>query len=245
MDEDIEEKEAPRDAIMVDSTPKEHIQKIRMSLVELVIPVDSPREFTVSRNRPTWLRNTLQEAEGHATPRGSFRERKTPPKFSIYVASMSKIIDSKPSTYQEATKKQVWKDAMMEEYQYIMNSDMWEVVLRPERKSVVTSKWIYKIKHAAYGNIEKYKVRFVDRGFSQKEGEDYDKTFTLVTKYTSIRSIIYIASVMGWKLHYMDVKNSFLNGVTEEVYIEQPQGFVIHGKESHVYKLKKYLYGLK
>jgi hypothetical protein len=96
----------------------------------------------------------------------SFRESKRPHKFSIYVALMSKIIDSKPSTYEEVAKKQVWKDAMMEEYQSIMKNDVWEVVLRLEGKSLVTSKWIYKIKHAAYGNIEKYKSRFVARGFS-------------------------------------------------------------------------------
>jgi hypothetical protein len=56
---------------------------------------------------------------------------------------------------------------MMEEYQSIMKNDVWEVVLRPEGKSVVTSMWIYKIKHAADGSIEKYKARFVARGFSQ------------------------------------------------------------------------------
>jgi hypothetical protein len=86
----------------------------------------------------------------------------------------------------------------------------------------------------------------VARGFSQKEGEDYDETFAPVEKYTSIRSIIAIASAMGWKLHQMDVKTAFFNGVIEEeVYIEQPQGFVIHEKKSHVFRLKKALYGLK
>ena len=57
---------------------------------------------------------------------------------------------------------------MIEEYQSIMKNDVWDVVLRPEGKSVVTSKWIYKIKHAADGSIEKCKARFVARGFSQK-----------------------------------------------------------------------------
>jgi hypothetical protein len=133
-----------------------------------------------------------------------------------------------------------------EEYQSIIKNDVWEVVPRPERKSLVTSKWIYKIKHATNGNIEKYKARFLARGFSQKEGEDYEETSAPVARYTSIRSIISIFSVMEWKLHQRDVKTAFLNGVIEEeVYIEQPQGFVIHGKESHVCKLKKALYGLK
>ena len=98
----------------------------------------------------------------------------------------------------------------------------------------VTSKRVCTIKHAADGSIEKYKARFVARGFSQK-GEDYDEKFGPVAKYTSIRSIIVIASMMGWKLHQMDVKIVFLNGVIQEVYIEQPQGFLIHGKESPMF----------
>ena len=135
---------------------------------------------------------------------------------------------------------------MVEEYASIMKNDVWEIVLRPEGKYVVTSKWIYKIKYAAYGNIEKYKARFVARGFSQVEGIDYDDTFTHVAKYTLIRAIISIALELGWKIHQMDVKTTFVNGVIEdEVYIEQPMGFEEHGRDSHVCKLKKALYGLK
>jgi hypothetical protein len=117
---------------------------------------------------------------------------------------------------------------------------------RPEGKSVVTSRWIFKIKHAADGSIEKYKARFMARGFSQKEGVDYEETFAPVARYASIRAVISIASEMGWRIHQMDVKTAFLNGVIEEeVYIEQPQGFEVHGRESHVCRLKKALYGLK
>jgi hypothetical protein len=110
---------------------------------------------------------------------------------------------------------------MSEEYQSILKNDVWDIVPRLEGKSVVTSRWIYKIKHAADGSIEKYKVRFVSRGFSRVEGVDYDETFAPVALYTSIRSIIALAVSMGWKLHQMDVKTSFLNGeIEEEVYIE-------------------------
>ena len=63
-----------------------------------------------------------------------------------------------------------------------MKNDVWEVVPRLEGKSIVTSKWIYKIKHVAHDNVEKYKARFVARGFSQREGEDYDETFAPVAK---------------------------------------------------------------
>ena len=65
---------------------------------------------------------------------------------------------------------------MTEEYQSIMKNDVWDIVPKPEGKSVVSSKWIYKIKHAAKGSIEKYKARFVARGFSQREGIDYEET---------------------------------------------------------------------
>jgi hypothetical protein len=107
---------------------------------------------------------------------------------------------------------------MMEEYQSIMKNDVWDIVPRPKRKFVVTSKWIYKIKHTADDSIEKYKARFVARGFSQKEGVDYKETFAPVARYTSIRMVISLASVMKWKIHQMDVKTTFLNGVFEEKY---------------------------
>jgi hypothetical protein len=173
------------------------------------------------QKRPTWARQTLQEAEGHAAPRGTFRESKRHHRFSSYVAVMSHIIDYEPSCYEETSSQQVWRDAMMEEYQSIMKNDVWDIVMRPEEKSVVTSKWIYKIKHATDRSIEKHKVRFVARGFSQVEGIDYEETFSFVAWYTSIRMIIALASSMGWRLHQMDVKTTFLNGeIEEEVYID-------------------------
>jgi len=111
---------------------------------------------------------------------------------------------------------------MIEEYSSIMKNDVWEVVPRPKGKSVVTSRWLYKIKHVANGNIEKFKARFVTRGFSQVEGVDYEETFDSVVQYTSICSIISIVAEMGWKIHQMDVKTAFLNGFIQEVvYIEQ------------------------
>jgi hypothetical protein len=70
---------------------------------------------------------------------------------------------------------------MTEEYRSIMKNDVWDIVPRPEGKSVVTSKWIYKIKHATDGSVEKYKARFVARGFSQVEGIDYEETFAPVS----------------------------------------------------------------
>ena len=74
--------------------------------------------------------------------------------------------------------------------------------------------------HGADGSIEKYKAGFVARGFSQKEGVDYDETFAPVARYTSIRSIIAITSAMGWKLYQIDVKTSFLNDIVDRLLLE-------------------------
>ena len=188
----------------------------------------------------------MHEVEKHAAPPGTFRERKRPQRFAGYAALVSNISNTEPPLFNEANKLQVWKDAMLDEYKSIMRNDVWDIVPRPKIKSIVSSKWLYKIKHAADGSVEKYKARFVARGFSQKEAIDYDEIFAPVARYTTIHTIISLASVLDWKLHQMDVKTAFLNGeVEQEVYVEQLEGFVEHSKESHVCKLKKALYGLK
>lgn len=102
-----------------------------------------------------------------------------------------------------------------------------------------------KIKHDVDG-IEKHTASFVARGFSEKEGIDCEETFALVAHYTSVTAIIAIRAAKGWKIQQMDVKTTFPNETIEEVvYLEQPEGFVIHNVDSHVCKLKKVLYGLK
>jgi hypothetical protein len=208
--------------------------------------IEFPLEIPPIKRKPVWCREILKEEEKHSTPKSTFRENKKPDKYSGLIAKLNIMIDSEPSTFEEASKHQVWKDAMIEKYDSILKNDVWAVVLRPRGKSMVTSKWIYKINHATDGSIEKYKARFVARGFTKKEGIEYDEIFAPVARYTSIRIIISLATFFGWKLHQMDVKTAFLNGeVEQEACIEQPEGFVIHEKESHVCKLKKALYGLK
>jgi hypothetical protein len=135
---------------------------------------------------------------------------------------------------------------MVEEYTSITRNGVWDIVPRPDGKSVVSSIWLYKIKHVAYGRIEKFKARCVARGLSQKEGMDYEETFSPVTRYDSIQVVVSIASVMGWRIHHMDVKTMFLNEIIEEEeYTEKPHGFEVHGMDSHVCRLKKALYKLK
>jgi hypothetical protein len=94
--------------------------------------------------------------------------------------------------------------------------------------------------------VEKYKASFVAWGFSQIEGIDYDETFSPIARYSSIRSILALSTQMGWRIHQMDVKTMFLNGIIEEeVYIEQTKGFETFDKDSHVCRLKRELHGLK
>ena len=96
------------------------------------------------------------------------------------------------------------------------------------------------------GSIDKYKARLVVKGFRQKEGLDYFDTYSPVTRITSIRMLIAIASLYNLEIHQMDVKTAFLNGeLNEEIYMEQPEGFSVPRKETKVCKLVKSLYGLK
>jgi transposase InsO family protein len=212
-----------------------------------MIEYQEPPQMTISHKRkPAWARELIQDGKKYGAPEGTMRQVKKPKPFSSYMALMCDLIKKEPTCFEESIQKKEWEDAMTKEYQSIIKNDVWEIVPRSKNKDVVSSKWLYKIKHAADGSIEKYKARFVARGFSQKEGIDYEETFSPVARYTSIRTIIALAAKMKWKLHQMDVKTTFLNGVIEEeVYIEQPQGFEVEYKKTHVCKLNKALYGLK
>ena len=108
------------------------------------------------------VQEIIQAMEIYGVLEENPRERKRIRSCSSYVALLCDFIDKEPSKYEEAAQQKEWKDAMIEECQLIMNNP------RPEGNSVITSKWIYKIKHAAYGSIEKYKERSVARGFSKK-----------------------------------------------------------------------------
>ena len=98
----------------------------------------------------------------------------------------------------------------------------------------------------ADGAIDKYKARLVVKGYKQREGLDYFDTYSSVTRITSIRMLIAIATVYKLEIHQMDVKTAFLNGdLEEEIYLEQPEGFIVPGQEQKVCRLIKSLYGLK
>ena len=86
-------------------------------------------------------------------PRREVRESRAPERFSSYSAQVTSLRESEPATNEEASAHQVWRDAMMEEYNSIMKNDVWEIVPRLENTSVVTSKWIFKVNHTIDGRI--------------------------------------------------------------------------------------------
>jgi hypothetical protein len=151
-----------------------------------------------------------------------------------------------PISFNEACEEEKWKQAMDEEIKAIEKNKTWELTNLPAHKNPIGVKWVYKTKKNADGSINKYKARLVAKGYKQKEGEDYSEVFAPVSRLDTIRLIISLAAQNNWEIFQMDVKSAFLNGVLqEEVYLEQPPGYVKKGEENKVYKLKKALYGLK
>ena len=90
------------------------------------------------------------------------------------------------------------------------------------------------------------KARLVAKGFSQRPGTDYGETFSPVARYESIRMLLAMSVLEKWDIEALDVKTAFLYGdLDEEIYMTQPEGFIVKGQENKVYRLKKALYGLK
>lgn len=118
----------------------------------------------------------------------------------------------------------------------------------PKNNSLIKSRWTFKIK-PGYNNKEKiYKARFVTKGFSQGVGVDFDETqvYAPVVKHDSLRILLSLAAVYDLELLQMDIKTAFLYGdLDEELYVQQPEGFVQPGNEDLVRRLIKPLYGLK
>ena len=107
-------------------------------------------------------------------------------------------------------------------------------------------KWVFRKKLKSDGSIDKFKARLVAKGFKQKANLDFFDTFSPVTRITSIRLLIAIATIFYLKIHQMDVKIVFLNwDLEEEIHMDQTEGFVELGQESKVCKLTKSLYDLK
>jgi hypothetical protein len=165
------------------------------------------------------------------------------PDYSAY------ILEEDPKNLQEALSSldaDLWQEAINDEMYSLESNRTWHLVELPPGCKPIGCKWILKKKLKPDGTIDKYKARLVAKGFRQRENIDFFDTFSPVTRITSIRVLISIAAIFNLVVHQMDVKTAFLNGdLEEEIYMEQPEGFVVHGQETKVCKLEKSLYGLK
>ena len=138
-----------------------------------------------------------------------------------------------------------WKTAMAIEMNSLNVNDTWDVVKLPDGKHTVGGKWVYTIKCGKNNEIEKFKARYVARGFSQISGIDYDDTFSPTAHITSIRVLIQLSVQYKLLLHQMDVSSAYLHAeIDHEIYIDQPPGFE-KGEANNVCKLRKAIYGLK
>lgn len=154
-----------------------------------------------------------------------------------------------PKTFEEATRSphaKEWRNATDLEYQSLIDNDTWDLVELPEEKSAVGCKWVFKVKYNGQGKIERFKSRLVAKGYSQRHGIDFEETFSPVVRYSSIRTLLAHAVQKDMIVHQMDVITAFLHGkLNEELYMQQPEGYEVSGKENLVCRLKKSLYGLK
>jgi transposase InsO family protein len=139
-----------------------------------------------------------------------------------------------------------WEKAEREELDSIERAKVYELCQLPPGHRAIGNKFVYKTKRDENGNVIKHKARLVAKGFTQREGIDYDETFSPVLQYASLRCLLAMVAHYDLELHQMDVKTAFLNGdIDHEIYMKQPEGHEVPGKEDHVCKLKKSLYGLK
>ena len=156
---------------------------------------------------------------------------------------------TEPTTIDEvlySSDKDLWEEAMQKEMKSIEENDVWDIVELPKGKKAVGCRWVYKKKIGSDGSIERYKARLVAKGYSQQYVQDYDKTFSPVVRFESLRTLLALAVQNGLCVQQLDITTAFFNGeLQEEVYMEQPEGFKVRGKEGLVCRLKHSLYGLK
>lgn len=135
---------------------------------------------------------------------------------------------------------------MKSELKTLVERDVFELVPRPEKSRVLGSKWVFTIKKNETGKEKCFKARFVAKGFRQIEGIDYFDTFSPVVSFSLVRLFFVVLVIgKGWLHQHLDINSAYLYAkLNEEIYIEQPEGFIERGKENFVMKLKKALYGL-
>ncbi|GJZ51404.1 retrovirus-related pol polyprotein from transposon TNT 1-94 [Tanacetum coccineum] len=139
-----------------------------------------------------------------------------------------------------------WIESMQEELYQFDRLDVWELVDRPLCKNVINMKWLWKNKHDEENTVIRNKARLVAKRYNQQERIDFEESFAPVARLEAVWLFVTYAAHKSFLVYQMDVKTTFLNGpLKEEVYVNQPDGFVDPHHPNKVYRLKKALYGLK
>lgn len=168
-----------------------------------------------------------------------------PGRFEDYVVGQV-IVDEEPKDYKEAMLVSQWKSAMNAEIAAHTANQTWELMSLPPGKKVIGVKWVFKIKRDEAGKIVKHKARIVAKGYTQSFGIDFTEVYAPVTRQATLRVLLAVASKQGLLLKQYDFKTAYLNGtINEELYMSQPPGYSIEGKEDMVCRLRKSIYGLR
>ena len=203
------------------------------------VPVGKQRDLEFTAPNPTPSESGL---------RGSTRNRQEPDRYSHNLMLLS-TVQQDPSSVSEAKSSPdhvKWTDAMERELESLRSNEVWRLVEPPPNRKIIGSKWVFKRKVDANGVVERYKVRLVAQGCTQRYGLDYEETFSPVVRFESIRYVVALGAQHKLQLQQMDVSTAFLHGeLTEEVYMKQPEGFVEQGKEHLVCRLNRSIYRLK
>ena len=154
-----------------------------------------------------------------------------------------------PRTYKEAItseEAELWQSAITEEYDSLMKNGTWILTDLPPDRVAIKNRWLFKVKPAYKDTAARYKARLVAKGYTQRYGLDYQETFAPVVKHSALRVVLAIVAALDLETVQLDVKTAFLNGsLDEEMYMEQPEGFITPGNEKKVCRLIKSIYGLK
>lgn len=135
---------------------------------------------------------------------------------------------------------------MQEEYDSLIRNETWSLTQLPPNRTAIKTRWVFKVKEESDGSTTRFKARLVAKGFSQRPGIDFEETYSPVVKYDTLRVILSLVAAKDLDMAQLDIKTAFLNGeLDEEIYIEQPEGYVAEGKGNLVCRLNKCLYGLK